>query len=608
MCGICGYIGNKDAVNILCEGLSRLEYRGYDSAGIAVIHNKEILITKSVGRLDVLERKCRKSDIEGNVGIGHTRWATHGKVSEENAHPHQSYDGSCVVVHNGIIENYREIKSQLIKEGVEFKSDTDTEVITHLFAKHYNGVLKDTIFSVLGCLQGTYGLLILHKDHPHHIIGACHGSPMVIARIKDAMILASDPSVLRRYSDHVIYMEEKEIVELTQYEYAIYNKNSEAIKKTAHKLEWNVTDIEKGNYATFMEKEIHEHPFSVRNALMGRIHFNDSTAILSGMNLSLKQINSYTSVKILSIGTSYYAGEVGAMLIENIARIPASAELSSEFIARNPVINDKTLYLVISQSGETYDTILALREIMNHGVAVRGICNSVGSTISRETEGGSFTHSGVEISVASTKSLSGQLTVLYLLALKIARARGMSFQEGKKFIHNLHDIPEKMGGILLQKHKLKELAKKHKKCEHIMFLGRGMGLPIAREAALKVKEIAYIHAQAYSSAEMKHGPIALIDNHFPAFFLACNDYFSMKMKSNIQEIKARGGYTFVIAPENMKEFEDVADNIFYIPTTHEFFCPFLLLLPIHLFSLYMAEERMLDVDKPRNLAKSVTVE
>lgn len=608
MCGICGYVGERNAVDVLQEGLARLEYRGYDSAGIAVIEDAAIRCEKAPGQLVNLRAACDESGIAGVTGIGHTRWATHGPANAVNAHPHLSYDGSCAVVHNGIIENFSDIKKALVKDGITFVSDTDTEIIAHLFAKHYRGSLKEAMLATLDYLEGTYGLVVLHKNHPHTLIGARHGSPMVIAKAEGEMFFASDPAAIRRYSDNVIYMEEGEIAEISRDSFVIFNRKSEPVTRAIHKLTWDLADIEKGEFSTFMEKEIHEHPASVRAALAGRVKFDEASALLTGMNVSLEQLHGFEAVKILSIGTSFYAAEVGAMLIESVARVRASAEVSAEFVCRNPVIDDKTMYIILSQSGETYDSMLALREIKRHGVQVRGVCNVVGSSISRETDGGSYTHSGTEISVASTKAFSGQLAVLYLLALKMARARSMSFSEGAKFIEHLQSIPEKMEQILLQKEAVRKLAKKYAASESLMYLGRGLGLPVAKEAALKLKEISYINANAYSASEMKHGPIALIDETVPSIFLFGDDVFNVKMKNNIREIKARGGPVAVVAPQGLEACAEFADDAIFIPKTHELFYPLLLTVPAHLFALYVAEERQLNVDKPRNLAKSVTVE
>lgn len=608
MCGICGYIGDDDARDVLYEGLERLKYRGYDSAGIAIFNEGEIVIQKAVGKLSVLQEKYASNSHKSRIGIGHTRWATHGAVTEQNAHPHISYDSSCAVVHNGIIENFSQLKKKLMDDGVCFQSDTDTEVIAHLFAKNYNGILKESVLATLEYLEGTYGLLLVHKNHPETIIGVCHGSPMIIATSYAAKFFASDPSALRRFSDKVIYMDHGEIAELRKDAVSIYNRKAVSVKKKSHKITWALSDIERGHYKTFMEKEIHEHPVALRNALAGRIQLEEARAMLGGMNISFEELRSYKAVQLLAMGTSYYAAEVGAMLIEYLARIPARADLASEFMCRNPVIRNTTLYVVISQSGETYDTILAMRELEKHGIAVRGICNVVGSTIARQTYGGSFIHSRIEVSVASTKAFSGQLGVLYMLALKIARARDMSFEQGKTFIDALHAIPEKMETILLQKDHIRYIARKYAHVSHFLYLGKGISLPIAHEAALKLKEVSYINANACSASEMKHGTIALIDSHFPSFFLMGDDSFSVKMKNNIQEVKARGGPTIVVAPQSLQDCDMRADDGISIPKTHELFYPFLFAVVVHLFALYVAEERAVNVDMPRNLAKSVTVE
>ncbi len=608
MCGVCGYVGNDDARNVLYEGLERLKYRGYDSSGIAIFNNGEIVIEKAVGKLSVLQEKYANDSYHSTVGIGHTRWATHGTVTEKNAHPHVSYDLSCAVVHNGIIENFAQLKQELMEDGVCFQSDTDTEVIAHLFAKNYNGVLKESVLATLEYLEGTYGLLLIHKNHPKIVVGVCHGSPLIIAMSDVAKFFASDPSALRRFSDEVIYMQHGEIAELRQDSMNIYNRKAVSLKKKFHKITWHVSDIERGHYKTFMEKEIHEHPVALRNALAGRIQLDKAYALLENMNISVTELCSYETVHLLAMGTSYYAAEVGAMLIERFARISARADLASEFICRNPVIRNTTLYIVISQSGETYDTILAMRELQKHGVVVRGICNVEGSTIAHQTDGGSFIHSGVEVSVASTKAFSGQLGVLYVLALAIAYAHDCSFEQRKSFIDALNAIPEKMETILLQKEHIRNIAHKYAHFSHFLYLGKGMSMPIAKEAALKLKEVSYINANACSSSEMKHGPIALIDSCFPSFFLMGDDHLSLKMQNNIQEIKARGGPTIVATSQTLQNFDLCANDSIFVPQTHELFYPFLFAVVTHLFALYVAQKREVDVDMPRNLAKSVTVE
>ncbi len=608
MCGVCGYVGNDDAQDVLYEGLGRLEYRGYDSAGIAVLNERGIVVQKAVGKLSVLQETYAHAPVHGTVGIGHTRWATHGVVSQANAHPHVSYDGSCALVHNGIIENFAQLKQKLVEDGIHFQSETDSEVIAHLFAKNYNGILSESVLATLEYLEGTYGLLLVHEKHPDTIVGVCHGSPMVIANARSARLLASDPSALRRFSDTVVYMEHGEIAQVSKDEVSIYNRKAVSVQKTSHKITWDLSAIERGAYTTFMEKEIHEHPTALRNALAGRIDIDEANAVLGGMNISLEQLRSYEAVELLAMGTSYHAAEVGAMLIERLARIPARATLASEFVSCNPLMRETTLYLVLSQSGETYDTIIAMRELKKHGLPVRGICNVVGSTIARETDGGSFMHSGNEISVASTKAFSGQLGVLYALALIIARSRDMSFEEGKAFLDALHAIPEKMEAILLQKERVKTLAHQYAHVPHLLYLGRGISMPIARESALKLKEVSYINANACSASEMKHGTIALIDEHFPSVFLMADDRFSVKMKSNIAEVKARGGSAVLIAPETLQDSHELVDDALFIPQTHELFYPFLFAVATHLFALYVAQARKVNVDMPRNLAKSVTVE
>jgi len=607
MCGIIGFTGKQPAQNILLEGLRRLEYRGYDSAGIAVQENGHITITKKKGKIKDL-RAIISKPLPGNCGIGHTRWATHGGVTDLNAHPHTDSTGKVVIVHNGIIENFHALKNKLEKEGCVFKSETDSEVIAHLVSSYYEGDLETAVKKSISLLKGTYGIVCMHENEPGTIIGARNGSPLVLGIGEDEMFLASDVPAIMAHTKHVAFVEDGEIVKITPASFSTTDRQDRVISKEIEHITWELEEIEKGQFAHFMEKEIFEQPESIVRAMSGRIEEEQATSHLGGLNMSNKALLEIGRVAIIAAGTSYHAGMIGSYLLENLARVPTRVELASELRYRNPIVERQSIFFAVSQSGETADTLSALRELQRKGATVLGICNVVGSTIARESDGGVYIHSGPEIAVASTKAFTSQITVFYLFALLLARMRDMSYEAGMSFIQDLKRIPEQAGEILKRKKEIAKLAKKYAHYENFLFLGRGINYPVALEGALKLKEISYIHAEGYSAAEIKHGPIALINEKTPSLFLVSDDSLREKVISNMKEVKARSGKVIAIAIEGDEEVADIADDVFTIPKTSENMYPFLMILPLQLFSYYCALELGRDVDQPRNLAKSVTVE
>ncbi|HDQ13461.1 MAG TPA: glutamine--fructose-6-phosphate transaminase (isomerizing) [Sediminispirochaeta sp.] len=607
MCGIVGYCGPKPASDILLEGLKRLEYRGYDSAGICVGKGEDFQIIKKKGKIKDL-REAVPVNLAGTFGIGHTRWATHGEVNDVNSHPHTNDTGEVAVVHNGIIENYNTLKNKLISEGHKFQTDTDTEVIAHLIAKMYHGNLEQAVREALYLLKGTYGLAVMHKKEPGKIVGARNGSPLVLGVGDGEMFLASDVMAMMAHTKDAVYLEDGELVSMTKDSYTMFDLDARHIEKEVEKITWELEQLEKGGYRTFMEKEINEQSQSIKRAFQGRLDLDGATAHLGGLNMSAKQLLNVQRVEVVAAGTSYYAGMVGAYLLERLARIPAHAELSSEVRYKNPIVEPSTLYFVVSQSGETADTLYAMRELQRKGATVLGVCNAVGATIPRESDGGVYIHSGPEIAVASTKAFTSQISVFYLFALLIARMRHFSFEEGYGFIRELDRIPALVGQVLQRAEKVKEIALRYAHHQNFLFLGRGMLYPVALEGALKLKEISYIHAEGYSAAEIKHGPIALINEETPSVFLVPDDGLRDKVITSIKEVKARGGKVIAVAVDGDEEINDIVDEIIRVPKTIDLFYPFLMVVPLQLFAFYAAEELGRDVDQPRNLAKSVTVE
>ena len=548
MCGIVGYAGRRVSSEVLLQGLRRLEYRGYDSAGIAVENNGTLSVIKRPGKIKALSAAVPRG-LTGSCGIGHTRWATHGGVTEINAHPHTDSTGKIAICHNGIIENYMALKEMLVKEGYEFKSETDSEVIAHLISFNYSGDLAAAVQSSLPLLKGTYGIVCIHADEPGKIIGARNGSPLVLGVGEDEMFLASDTTAVLAYTKQAVYIEDGEVVLIDAEGFKIVDSANNEIQKRIDTISWELDQIEKDGFTHYMEKEIREQSESVTRAFQGRLNREAGTAHLGGLNLTPNELLNLERVKIIAAGTSFYAGLVGAYLMESVARIPASAELSSEIRYRNPIVERNSVNFAVSQSGETIDTLFAMRELQRKGGKVLGVCNVVGSTIARESDGGTFIHSGPEIAVASTKAFTSQITVFYLFTLLMGRMKHMSWAQGLEFIEALESVPEKIGQVLARSGEIQKVAEKYADAKNFLFLGRGINYPVALEGALKLKEISYIHAEGYSSAEIKHGPIALINEETPSLFIVPDDHLRDKIISNIKEVKARKGRVIALAVE-----------------------------------------------------------
>ncbi len=608
MCGIVGYTGPKRASPILLEGLKRLEYRGYDSAGIAVGSGDGTFRSiRRVGKIQAL-KDATPNDLAGSWGIGHTRWATHGGVTEANAHPQFDASGKIAVTHNGIIENYRSLREMLAKEGVAFTSETDTEVIPNLIAKYYEGDLEAAVKAALRHLQGTYGIAVIHADEPGRIVGARNGSPLAVGVGDGEMLLGSDIMAFISRTKQVVFLNDGEVVSIDQGDFRITDRKDSQVDRKADAITWELGAIEKDGYPCYMEKEIFEQPESIDRAISGRMDPDSASAKLGGLNLERGVQRAVSRVCMIAAGTSWHASLVGAQLLESVARIPASAELASELRYRNPVVEPGSLWFAVSQSGETIDTLFAMREVQRKGAKVLGICNVVGATIPRESDGGVYVHSGPEIAVASTKAFTSQLAAFYLFTLNMARMRDLSRSEGEKFLSALAQVPDKVRETLLQRDRVQAIAKKYSHRDDFLFLGRGLLYPIALEGALKLKEISYIHAEGYAAGEIKHGPIALVCGEVPSVFLVPDDGMREKVISNIKEIKARGGPVIAVGVEGDEELESMVDDFIPVPRMDSRFYPFTMIVPLQLFAYFCALERGCDVDQPRNLAKSVTVE
>jgi len=612
MCGIVGYIGSKEAYPVLIKGLHRLEYRGYDSAGVAIL-NKELHVYKCKGKVADLEKHIAKKDTHGNIGIGHTRWATHGAPNDVNAHPHFSQTKKLVIIHNGIIENYAPLKKELQKRGHKFQSDTDTEVLIHLIEDIYVNEsvdLAEAVRQALNQVIGAYAIVVLSKDNPDELIAAKKSSPLVIGIGKGEYFIASDATPIVEYTKNVVYLEDEHIA-------VIPRKGKLQIKTIRNKvktpyiqtLELKLEALEKGGYPHFMLKEIYEQPRSIRDSMRGRLSAKDGKVILGGIkDYEQKMINAKRII-FVACGTSWHAGLVGEYLFEDLARIPVEVEYASEFRYRNPIIGEDDVVIAISQSGETADTFAAIELAKSKGATIIGICNVVGSTIPRTTHAGSYTHAGPEIGVASTKAFTAQITVLTLMALRIARKKGtISESRYYELINELNVIPEKVEKMLKKNDEVKKLAKIFKDVKNFLYLGRGYTFPVALEGALKLKEISYIHAEGYPAAEMKHGPIALIDENMPVVVIATKGAWYEKVASNIQEVKARKGKIIAIVTERDKNVKQFADYVIEIPETDEILVPLISVIPLQLLAYHIAVMRGCNVDQPRNLAKSVTVE
>ncbi|MCW8810096.1 MAG: glutamine--fructose-6-phosphate transaminase (isomerizing) [Ignavibacteriaceae bacterium] len=610
MCGIVGYVGNKNCVPILLQGLKRLEYRGYDSAGIGIIQEHKSVVIKSKGKVSLLEEKVNELSLSSNIGIGHTRWATHGIPNEQNAHPHTNTDKTLFIIHNGIIENFQVLKNGLMALGYKFDSDTDSEVFAHLIdsflAKGYN--LSKSVQMALNEVDGTYGLAVIYSKEPDKIIAARKGSPLVIGLGNGENFIASDVSPLLAYTKNVIYLDDGEFAEIYKDSYLVKTIADEQIEKEIHEIDMSLDEIDKSGYAHFMLKEIMEQPESVRNSMRGRLLVEEGSAKLGGLTDVLDRLVSSKRIVISACGTSWHAALVGEYMLEQYARIPVEVEYASEFRYRNPLLSGEDSILFISQSGETADTLAALREAKNKGALALGICNVVGSTIARESISGVYIHAGPEIGVASTKAFTSQLVVLALITLLISRRRGLKAAECKKITEALVEIPSKIEKILKLNEGIERLAEEFKDSRNFLYLGRGYNFPVALEGALKLKEISYIHAEGYPAAEMKHGPIALIDEDMPVVFIAPKDSTYEKILSNIQEVRARGGRIIAVADSEDKEIDELVDFTIKIPRTIEILTPILTSIPLQLLAYHIAVKKGLDVDQPRNLAKSVTVE
>ncbi len=606
MCGIVGYIGKNKALPILMDGLKKLEYRGYDSAGVAVF-GEDLKVFKSLGKIKELEKEIGKQKVEGTIGIAHTRWATHGKPSKVNAHPHTDCTGKIQVVHNGIIENYFELKEKLKKKGHKFHSQTDSEVIPHLIEDLYKGDLTETFREVLQIIKGAYGIVVFSKDEPDKLLVARHGSPLVIGVGKNETVVASDVSAILQYTKKVIYLEDGEMAEIGCNDFRVFDASSNLVEKNIENVEWEIEESSKKGFEYYMLKEIFEQPKSLQDSFGGRISLEDGMARLGGLTEVADRMRGIERIIIVACGTAWHAGLVGEYMLEEYAGIPVEVEWASEFRYRNPILDKKTAVIAISQSGETADTLAGIREAKNKGALVLGIVNSVGSTIARETDAGIYNHIGPEISVASTKAFTSQVAILALVTVFLGRQRRMSLVMGKRILEELSALPKKIEEFL-KDNNVEKIAKKYHKAKDFAFLGRKYCQPLAFEGALKLKEISYIHAEGFASGEMKHGSIALVDKNFPSFFIAPKDSVYEKNVSNIEEIKSRGGDVIAITTRGNKAMEKIADDVIYIPKTLEMLTPILATIPLQLFAYHVARVKGFDVDKPRNLAKSVTVE
>lgn len=606
MCGIVAYIGSKQATPILLQGLRRLEYRGYDSAGIALQQADHFDRVRAVGKIDMLAEKIKNLPMDGMVGIAHTRWATHGGVTEANAHPHFAMNGKLILVHNGIIENYRELKAQM--KDVTFESETDSEVLAHLIGKHYKGNLRMAVEQALLHVRGTYGIVVMHVDEPGKLVAARMGSPIVLGVGDDEYYIASDATPMLAYTKKVIFLDDGEIAEVTKQGISTYTLQDVRVTKHVEEIEWDERQAEKQGFAHFMLKEIHDQPTVMEDAIRGRIDLADGAAHLGGINMTDDQMRRVNRILLIACGTSSYAAMIGKYAFERLAGIPTEVDVASEFRYRDPIIDDRTLVFGISQSGETADTLAALREAKRKGAFVRGIVNVVGSTIARETDGGSYIHAGPELAVASTKAYTNMVAILILYALQFGRLKRVTVATGQRLLQALGEIPEKMREVLKQSDHIREIAEKYKDNKSALFLGRGINYPVALEGSLKMKEISYIHSEAYPGGEMKHGPIALLTPQFPVFVIMTKNQLYDKMRSNIEEVRARGARVIMIASVGDADAANVADDIIYVPQTMELLEPLLTTIPWQLLAYHTAVGLRRDVDRPRNLAKSVTVE
>jgi glucosamine--fructose-6-phosphate aminotransferase (isomerizing) len=608
MCGIVCYVGQREAKPILLEGLKRLEYRGYDSAGLAVQDGNQIECYRAVGKIAALEAKIGEIEIRGNCGIGHTRWATHGEPSEINAHPHRDQAENVFVIHNGIVENFYTLKKKLRNGGVVFKSETDTEVLAHLIAFNFDGSLKDAVIKTMAQVEGTFGMAVIHRHAPGEIVVARRGSPLIIGVGEDGNFAASDVAAMVRYTNKVVHLNDNELATLTNSNISIYTAQAAAVTRAAETVDWQPQDAELNGFPHFMLKEIYEQPETIRNAMRGRLEPGEGVPKLGGIMPVWEQLKECRHLVVVACGTSYYAGCVGKYVFERLTEVDMEVEIASEFRYRKLNFPPNTFIIALSQSGETADTLAAIREARRKGARLLGIVNVVGSSISRETEAGVYNHAGPEIGVASTKIFISQLTILTLLALLLGRHQKLSLTEGVEAIKAMAELPDAVRKVLSQDNHIQAIAEKYCACKNWLFLGRKYQYPIAMEGALKLKEISYIHAEGYAAGEMKHGPIALINPEMPTVAIVPRDSMYEKMISNIQEIKSRKGPVIAIATEGDNKIKEMADDVVEIPETLEYLYPMLTVVPCQLIAYYCARFLNRDIDKPRNLAKSVTVE
>ena len=611
MCGIVGYIGPREAYPIIITGLKRQEYRGYDSTGVALI-NDGLKVYKKQGKVADLEESLLGKSLHAHIGIGHTRWATHGEPSDRNAHPHTSASGKLAMIHNGIIENYAQLKQELSNKGYTFSSDTDTEVLLNFIEeirKNNAGSLEEAVRIALKRVSGAYVILLLDADNPDTIIAARKGSPLVIGIGKGEHFLGSDATPMLEYTKEVVYVNDYEIAIIKAGELILKNLGNEAQTPYIQTLDMELAAIEKGGFEHFMLKEIYEQPGTIYDCLRGRLDAKAGTITMKGVQDNIDKLISAQRIIIVACGTSWHAGLIAEYIIEELCRIPVEVEYASEFRYRNPIINKGDVIIAISQSGETADTLVAIEKAKEQGAIIFGIVNVVGSSIARASHAGAYTHAGPEIGVASTKAFTAQLAVLTMMALKIAKEKGsISDERYTKLLFEMEDVPEKVAALLKNADELKVIAKKYHACSDALFLGRGYNFPVALEGALKLKEISYIHAEGYPAAEMKHGPIALVDEHLPVIFVATKDNYHAKIVSNIQEIKARKGMVIAVITEGDESIPGMADDVFAVPPADEIVAPMLSVIPLQILSYYIGVYKGCDVDKPRNLAKSVTVE
>ena len=607
MCGIVGYVGKKEALPILINGLKRLEYRGYDSAGVVLYSAGKAMTIKSVGRIDQLAEKIKGRELKGTVGLAHTRWATHGSVTYDNAHPHADCTGELILVHNGIIENYRELKKQLGDQH-SFKSETDTEVIAHLIESNYNGDLRQAVEKSLACVRGTYGLVVMHTQEPNKLVAARLGSPLAVGVGDNEYYIASDTSPMLAHTQQVIFLDDGEIAEITDQQLQLYTLEDRRVYKNAEHIDWDEAQAQKQGFDHFMLKEIFDQPTVIQDAYRGRLDLGNGTAHLGGFNISEEQLRQINRIVLIACGTASYAALIGKYALERLAGIPTEVDVASEFRYRDTIIDEHTLVFAVSQSGETADTIAAVKDAKRKGGIVRGIVNVVGSTIARATEGGTYIHAGPELAVASTKAYTNMVTVLLLYALQLGRLKRLTIATGERLVKGILEIPDKMKIVLGQSDRIRALAAKYKRYPNFYFLGRGINYPVALEGSLKLKEITYVHAEAYPGGEMKHGPLALLSPEFPVFAILTRNQLYDKMRSNIEEAKARQAPVILIASEGDEQVPELSEDIIYVPPTMELLEPLINTIPLQLFAYHMAVILGRDVDRPRNLAKSVTVE